>query len=536
MKTPWIIGWLCVAASACALEVKEARWGFDGRVVPERFNLLSVRVANPDNEPFNGIVRLQPINAFEPVGAALAQPCYVVPFGERWIQFHPYISGNMHWRIFWGRRSSQQFSLDPPAHSSPAVVVLAADNSMRARSSVWPVFPESLFPTTVAATDGLSALLLDHAPRWEAARREAFLDWLRRGGTVHVLPGAGKFPSELGVLNGTEERSTMGNGCVMRHQLTLSQLTPAELARRGFVAPRLETTESASIHEMPTATVLRALSGFTRPKISWGLIQALAFGYVFVLSLGQYVVIRKTRDYRCSLGLVIGSVAAFGALFAFVGSRGWSESNAVHSLAYARSIGGGQYVVTQWANLFVTRGAQYTIAHGNPHDLYATANDFEAVDGQIESGRNGRFVVDLPLYAHRSFLHQTRLADDSTNLTANALGFWQLYDGKVYDSLALAVTTEPLGEFLSVSKLREAQRAAEYNSDNPERAIRAMAPLLIAWSLGGTPDFAEQIVSPAAPAGRTQLFVLRRAPPSFQLKSPPLRHQTGWVLYHLDAP
>ena len=44
-------------------------------------------------------------------------------------------------------------------------------------------FPEDLFPLTGAALSGLGTVVLDHVPRWEPAKRQAFLDWLR------VAPG-----------------------------------------------------------------------------------------------------------------------------------------------------------------------------------------------------------------------------------------------------------------------------------------------------------------------------------------------------------
>ena len=75
---------LCLTTSACAIEVREVVWGFDGRVVPEHFNLLSVLVANPGAEAFDGTVELHKSQGLaNRVGAPYVQPCYVSAFSVR---------------------------------------------------------------------------------------------------------------------------------------------------------------------------------------------------------------------------------------------------------------------------------------------------------------------------------------------------------------------------------------------------------------------------------------------------------------------
>src|SRR5262245_57413879 len=51
---------LCLAlpVPAVALDVDRVEWGFDGQVVINRFNLLSVLVSNPTATAFDGLVEL----------------------------------------------------------------------------------------------------------------------------------------------------------------------------------------------------------------------------------------------------------------------------------------------------------------------------------------------------------------------------------------------------------------------------------------------------------------------------------------------
>src|SRR6185369_3950315 len=67
----WIFLFLFTVASARALEVQQVRWGFDGTVVPGRFNLLSVLIGNPSTKPFDGTVNLYKSRGMEHVGAPL---------------------------------------------------------------------------------------------------------------------------------------------------------------------------------------------------------------------------------------------------------------------------------------------------------------------------------------------------------------------------------------------------------------------------------------------------------------------------------
>ena len=202
--------------AAPLLEIKEVLWGFDGQVVPDRFNLLSIRVINPSDEPFDGTLSLEQSYGMERDGAVYAAPCFVAPAGTRWVQFYPYIGSDAEpWQLHWGERGAEVKRLDEPRLGPPATVLLDDPQlPLSLAGGAFKSFPESLFPPDVAGTTGMGALLLDHVPRWEPARREALLDWLRGGGVVHLLQDKDgrppEFAGELAVLNGSQGTPARG--------------------------------------------------------------------------------------------------------------------------------------------------------------------------------------------------------------------------------------------------------------------------------------------------------------------------------------
>jgi hypothetical protein len=572
-----LLGLTLVAQAALALEVREVRWGFDGMVVPERFNLLSVLVANNSPEPFDGAVTLQKNQGMgDSVGAAYEQPCYVAPFTERWIQFYPYIGMDNNWRLAWGKHLDEQASVDTPKQGPPGRVFLFDPDDPIAAHSALRLFPDNLFPTSVAAADGLDSVVLDHTPRWEAVKREAFLDWIRRGGTVHLLLGAdGKYPNfndDMSVLNSSLDRVRIGAGWVVRHAVTQREATESMLAASGFPALALNTGQGSVVVYQLTETILRALSGLTRPRHSWGLIYFLTIIYILVVGPGNYLFGKRVQDYRWVMGALLLAVAGFGLLFHYLGRRGQGEASAVHSLSYARAVGDTTYEVTQWINVFVSRGNFYTIRHDAPHNLYATANDYEPVNGVVHSGKDGVFMVDIPLYSQRAFLHQARMTGDDTwvqvmtwpaerdqefalavgpHFPSQPLKIWASYHDTIYpmrlaDGVLVSEPGKPLSQFLSSAKLVQAGMHNPYGyagrgpggeeaTGDVEATFSKFAELLIGWSLGGVDGFQYRVTGHPSDNDRIQLFIFARSPSSFSIAAKDFGRETGYVLYHRDC-
>ncbi len=73
-------------------------WGFDGKVVVDQHNVLSILVDNPSD--VNVDVRLRIENEWG--GLPLEEGVFLGPFQRRWVQFFPWVSNSSGaWTIQW---------------------------------------------------------------------------------------------------------------------------------------------------------------------------------------------------------------------------------------------------------------------------------------------------------------------------------------------------------------------------------------------------------------------------------------------------
>ena len=557
-----------VALRASALEVDEVRWGFAGTAVPERVNLLSVLLRETDGRTFDGDVRLhKELSPGRRLGAQLVQPCYLAPYTSRWVQFYPYVAEpRERWVLTAGRRS---FDVPSPRPGAPAVVHVADEPTRTTRATGVPSFAASLFPPAVTATDGLYAVVLDHAPRWEAPRREAFTDWLRRGGTVHVVEAAGggrpEFEGELAVLNGSDGRLRVGSGLVVRHALPAREITAAYLAEQGFALPALADGATAFGYDF-AGGLFRVLRELVNPEHNWALIFGVLVVYLVCVCPVNYLIGRKVRDFRVAIGFAVACFVGFSLLLSALGRRGYGESAAVHALSYARPVGATSYDVTQWINAFAVRGDYYTIEHPGAHSIYSTCQTVEAVNGLIESGPRARFLVDVPLYSSRSFLHRglmdgpdlgVRVAEwpDAGRLDGLRIAVGEDFPESLIEGWALHRDRfYPLrrgGEGLDVRDQRgttrdrflrrdemnvnQITRYSNYPTEGKDaQAIcQGLLRLLIARATGGTDDLPYRIDVPGRDDDTLELFLFAESPEGFRLRRNPFGREAGYVLYHL---
>ena len=566
----WICLLLFVVTTASALEVQQVYWGFDNQVVPGRFNLLSVLVANSSAEPFDGTMECYKTRGMEDrLGAIEETPCYLSPLTTRWLQFYVYIDNPYdQWRLVWDRKSDQHLDIDPPKWGPPAQVFLSDPETLLSGQSAFKEFPEELFPPTVAATSGLDSLLMDHAPHWEQAKRQAFLDWLRAGGKVHLLLGAdGNYPvfsDELSVLNTPVDRTRIGAGLVIRHASPIRDVRKKDLREEDVPLRDAKSYETPQPNQFPDS-FFTILARFSQQPYNWVWIYLLALTYVAALGPGNFLAARKLADYRLRIALLLVTVAGFAALFDIVGRRGQGEANVVHSLSYARVIDGDMYNVTQWINVFATHGAHYTITHAAPHNLYATGQDYETVNGWIANGKDGQFVVDIPMFSRRALLHEGKMKGANVLLKVvkwngsqtmqqlvvttdpgflkQVLNGWMVQGNRIYpmksvnDRLEFDNASEqPLESFVSSSELQQFANPY-YSLENEENTdvegdFRKLAKPLIGWALSAQ-DLEKAEVSSAA-SSHVQLFLFARSPESFDITGPGFGHEVGYVLYHFD--
>ena len=430
---------LAWAETASAIEIEEVVWGFDGTVVLNEFNPLTIIVSNPSPEPFNGKLRLKKSLAGNyRIGANIDEPVFLSAFGpRRLVQFYPYITSQMEeWTVSWGRGPKERFKLTRPRIGVPARVILSDPNGLGTRSRGLKQFSDDFFPPTVSACAGLDTVLLDHVPNWRMAKRQALLDWVHRGGKLHLLLGPNgsfpKFPAPLAVLNAPLEKQRIGAGLIVRHRRSRIELDSRSIRAlidggpTGGVkqstkdTPKIATEPSADIELSDVnlnpyqswdaaSSFFSHLKQMTRPNHNWPLIYLISGVYMLLIFPGCYLLGIRRVDYRLTFGALLGIVVVFSVVFSAVGRRGYGESTAVHSVAIARPLSGGAYDVIQWSNAFVTRGDKYRITHDGTGRLYSTCDQAEAVSGIIDNGLEGVFVADIPPYSSRTFAHRVKI-------------------------------------------------------------------------------------------------------------------------------
>jgi hypothetical protein len=375
------------------------------------------------------------------------------------------------------------------------------------------------------------------------------------------------FQDELNVLNSSESQLSIGAGSVVRHASTVRELQKTDMpapAQFGFNA-------STSVPEQTTDSLLQILSRMSQRQYNWAGIYLLSFLYLALVGPGIFYYASKWKDYRLRIVLLLATVTVFSLIFNWVGRRGQGETSVTHSLSYARAIEGNKYDVMQWGNIFAVHGAHYSITHDSPHNLYATARDYEPVNGVIINGKDGRFVADIPMFSRRPYLHAAEMngidipakivqwdgstvlkhfsVSIGTDFSKQVLGGWAVLGDQVYamklknDCLEFDDAYKEEYEMFAssagqpwVNNMMYDQPQAKIPADSEEH-FQKMAKALIPWSLG--PGWAtNQTTGATTPAKRVQLFLFARSPKSFAIKSAELGSEVGYVLYHfvLNSP
>lgn len=556
----------CVAASA--VEVRKTQWGFDGKIVSDGHNLLSVFVDNPIDRPVEVALRLERTDrGILRIGVAYEETVYLAPFQSRWVQYYPYVVNDSDdWRITWkDEKGRHELDVDDdrPSVGGRARVRLMPGEATSLNRSGWKSFPDDLFPASVTGTGTLGAVVIDYVPRWEAARRNALLEWIHSGGTLLVAPAeAGQYPhftDELAVLNLTIDQQPLGRGKVQR----VSQRVLQNYGELDQIVPEMLPVDRN--YDLRTASsVINDLRGITATSHHWGVIHLLALTYLGLVFPGWYLLARQRVGYGTTLLAFVGLVALFSGVFNFVGRRGYGEATQVNSLAWARPIGKSVYQITEWCNAFATQGDYYTFSYaGEGHQFRLLQNGDEYVEGKIDSGAQGGMTIDIPLFASRSYSHNARVTGPDLSidgLVLNRSSDGAMEDGKCtiqgLDASAeikgIAVIGDKIFQLFSdeqepanisfsfLSDLRsylESERQywpGRRNSHiDAEEQLRSLLPMVVTESLNVRKlDALEEY---ALPKNELRLFVTTKAPDSWRINNPRFPLQRQLVVYELRA-
>jgi hypothetical protein len=447
--------WSSISSSASALDVADYKWGFNGKVAPHRFNVLSALLNNPTPQPFDGdVVLRKTLGGAGQVDATILEHVTLAPNSSKWVQFYPYITSDggyssENWAISWRGGS---YPLPVPRIAKYQRVVLDDPNGVSAKGGAVKFhLPDNLFPPFVTATDALQLVVLDHVPRWEETRRQSFLDWLYLGGTVVLLQEpSGKFPDftgPLSVLKTPLDDQMYGAGRVLRVPLTRPQFGEEEFRQicaglpKNFQAPNGEKSDdiidkvdetqqfqpnqnygyAEGTDPFKSNSFLSQLKQMTKPNHNWVLLHLMFWVYIALVFPGCYLLGKKWSDFRVVYAGLLGTVALFSLLFSYVGQRGYGEATAIHTVAIAKPLPDGQMDVSSWSNIFVTGGAEYEIRHNAFGSLYSTCNEHEQVKGIINNGAEAVFKVDIPPFSNRELAARAKIPFDGPKITMTEL-------------------------------------------------------------------------------------------------------------------
>lgn len=570
---PLLLTFILAPVCGASLVVRDTRWGFDGRAVPDAFNIFSVELINPGRSAFDGTVRL----VQDPFGSKrytpYEEPCYIAPGGSRWVQFCVLVEphGNQ-WILSWGSGATESMTVRHPDMGAPACVLLSNDFGPFVYSG-FRRFPDFLIPPSSAAMAGLDAVLLDHVPRWEPVRRKAFLEWLQAGGTVHILQDErGAYPvfgDDLAPLNSTKARLRVGSGTVLHHPAARPSVTPDYLTWANAAPPEL--SQNPNRYLRVTDTLTKAYTPLLRPQHRWWLIYIVALLYIVAVSPGVFLVGRKVRNYRFALLALVGCIVLATGCMHWAGYRSEKESNAVYTMACARPAGVRSFLVTQWVTAFAGRGGGYRFQHQAPHNFYAPATTQDESAGLIRNGRDGSFLAEMPINSFRSFAYRGVLTGDDLNVTVTAwspkqglpslritvpsafprdtISLWAVHRGRIQQldrqgdvlSPRSRQSSSDLGQVLNDKVQSVANMYYDHYYSGVARQDRTkllddtaerMQYLLMAVALEGTDQTSYRITRAGSGDSRLALFVMARCPPGFSVNSAQFPTQHGYVLYH----
>lgn len=385
------------------LEIQRIQWGFDGLIVPNGFNLLTFELHNGTDKPFAGDVDLSQTSGISRTGASQRIRTYLGPGDSRRLQFYPYlVFANDDWRVKLGHAGSRNIKEPDPGY--PATVILMQPDTLTPPRAGLPTFDESRFPPSVTGTDGLARVILDHVPAFQKSQRQAFLDWLHRGGEVHLCPDVGgppRFAGELSVLNDKQSIFHVGSGRVVRHSERVDRLP----SRRSWL-PRRMGRGSSYAGSAFTEDLLNQMRGIVRPDHNWPLIYfVIVLFFIAAVPWHAWMSFQKW-GYVGSISALLGIVALCTYALYQIGRRGYGEESVVHALSYARELTPGRYDTTQFKNVFVTSGGRYAIRHDAEGSIYSTAQRIEPVPGVAQTGKDALFRVAIPVFTSRPFVHR----------------------------------------------------------------------------------------------------------------------------------
>ena len=540
-------------SAAPELEVERVLWGFNGKPLAEAFNPLTIEVRNTSEEPYDGFMRLWHRVGRGRLGVPEVHVISLAPGGVRTVQFTPYFTALSQWRVAWEGGHLDLEDVRPG--KGPVTVALIDDRRpIPGGTAPMPTFPERYFPTNPSTTEGLEAVVLGSEPRWGEARAKSFLQWLQRGGEVHLFRKKDgsplRFAGVLGPLSDAAVKTT-GYGQIHRYEERLADLSREEA--KALEAVKTKVSRAGDLSQ-ERKEVFEAFGLATVPDVPWSLIYFAAFAYILVICPGHYFFARnRRRDYRLTiLSLLIG-VGFFCWLFERVGRRGYEESGTWLSAAIARPLGDGTHDVLQWSHAFVTKGDSYQFRYPSRHQLFSV-DSREPVPGLVQAGAGGFLQIELPLYSSRNLISRAMMQGPEIQVEvlqwapeANAVEVkiaGEVVVGQAWcrkDKQIIELRESRSGSWVYQDEVTDSFEDSDDFSpfsdpfpfgfsegSNGERRLERIDTVLPEWLVRWHLKSGRQV---GRAVGHAELLLCARAPDAFSPESPAFEASAGHVLY-----
>ncbi|MCM8540156.1 MAG: hypothetical protein NE328_07755 [Lentisphaeraceae bacterium] len=416
--------YLLLSFQVFGIQIGKIQWGFNNKVKKHTFNFVTFEVMNDSPTVYDSYIALEPDGMG--VQTSLHKKLFLNPGQRKIVQFSCYIDhSDDNWTVKWEGGKSY---IDKAPESNGSFIYLNQGFSAIRLNRGINLMQDSLFPATVTLTDDLDGLALDHNPDWSPKQKEAFMDWLRKGGAVFIINDRSgsqpKFTSIMSDLNNPDSKFHIGNGMVEREKVSIT----------SFEKPYVNTTERINEYTPNSNEYFQALQYLVKTDHNWTLIYFLIFVYLIVIGPVNYLIGKKTRDWKVPNLFFLIAVIGFSILFSVIGRRGYGEQTKLTSVSLADVIEEDKYDVQQWTNIFVTSGDLYNLTHnGSPNQYYSFS---EIGKKTMIDADTGTFTADIPLFSSRRMIHRAKL--DGPKINA------EIVPGKGVNSTAVKLTAPEL--------------------------------------------------------------------------------------------
>ena len=441
-----------------AIQVLDAKWGFDGFSRDKTFVPLRVVLKNHSSEHQTLRIQLTRADALSDIGEVLEQEITISSKSTRVVLMTPFISDpGETWTLRWGDREEDSLPVKGQS-ADDGVVMITSTSDLIHRSGTLPTMDENEFPTSITALDALRVVCVDQEPRWTGARRKAFQEWLLKGGQVVVLDlpdgTPPKFANGFEFLNVTKSLTSYGRGTIQRLSLSPQAVSRTvienQILGRKLTGGDLEQKLKAYTgqHQRTDWNLVNlphkdAISAFSRDQAlselknlagtptRWWMIYLAVFAYAGCQwRIGwRWGLIEKQpgRFYAWLFGLSLG----FSLLLFVFGRSGAAGQDRIRSVMIARQVTNGVYDVEGWSVIATgLSGGEHTFAVPGSGQLYGGTESFGQNSMRI---LEGQAEVDLNAYSTQKMAFRTRaeLKDIPFRLDSIGPDLWQSKSAKI---------------------------------------------------------------------------------------------------------